>query len=494
MTKVCTAGLAVLFCIFATIGYTQTVTLSDPSGTPVLDGPVLHGDDHVIEIDSKYGPVAVNTQALRCQGDCPQKDMQKNDIRIAGEPWVIKNLIALQIEAYSARQGISYTTDGTLYRLDTTPETTIELRAVTSEQAIQSLIKGDIDIALTLRPTTKKEAALLQPKIFGAVKSPLRSLILALDALVPVVSLTNPVTHVSDVNLLELLDSKITNWKDLGGPDQNVDLLPIDPGLNALLPAYGLVTGINPAPLTTYDISEGMFGVMPLSRSYQSQVLTLLGPCGYGPALHRRSVKTEDYPLSLPIIAYLAPRPLPPIAKDVLEFIQSPSGHLVTQRAGFFDPSVEEISLDVQGARLASAIQNINKGADLETVQKMAALMSRTSRLSTTFRFDTGATELDTVSRAHLQTLVSDLQSGRYMGRKLYLVGFSDGAGPASINLELSKKRADVVLKSLRARIPEAGRDRHSLATVGFGEALPIDCDDQIIGREVNRRVEVWIE
>ena len=30
--------------------------------------------------------------------------------------------------------------------------------------------------------------------------------------------------------------------------------------------------------------------------------------------------------------------------------------------------------------------------------------------------------------------------------------------------------------------------------TLGFGEALPMACDDEEWGRQINRRVEIWVK
>jgi phosphate transport system substrate-binding protein len=35
--------------------------------------------------------------------------------------------------------------------------------------------------------------------------------------------------------------------------------------------------------------------------------------------------------------------------------------------------------------------------------------------------------------------------------------------------------------------------DRVSLEVLGFGEAMPLACDDSALGRHANRRVEVWL-
>jgi phosphate transport system substrate-binding protein len=54
-------------------------------------------------------------------------------------------------------------------------------------------------------------------------------------------------------------------------------------------------------------------------------------------------------------------------------------------------------------------------------------------------------------------------------------------------------KRAEAVRRAVREAAPTADLDRISLSVDAFGEAMPLACDDAEWGREINRRVEVWV-
>jgi phosphate transport system substrate-binding protein len=47
--------------------------------------------------------------------------------------------------------------------------------------------------------------------------------------------------------------------------------------------------------------------------------------------------------------------------------------------------------------------------------------------------------------------------------------------------------------QDLAAALSDGGPAGVALAADGFGEALPIACDETPIGRELNRRVELWV-
>ena len=69
------------------------------------------------------------------------------------------------------------------------------------------------------------------------------------------------------------------------------------------------------------------------------------------------------------------------------------------------------------------------------------------------------------------------------------------GTGPAPRNKELSLERAQAVRGAVQAQLEQlsAGPPPLELSVQGHGEVLPMGCDDSAWGRQVNRRVEVWL-
>jgi phosphate transport system substrate-binding protein len=126
----------------------------------------------------------------------------------------------------------------------------------------------------------------------------------------------------------------------------------------------------------------------------------------------------------------------------------------------------------------------------LATVQEMIGALMRGSRLTLTFRFRDGSSELDPQSRSNLRLLSEAINRGDFDGEELVFVGFTDGVGPAEGNLRLSKERARSVRVAVASMLDGAPV---ALTSNGYGEAMPMACDDTSWGRQVNRRVEVWV-
>jgi phosphate transport system substrate-binding protein len=165
----------------------------------------------------------------------------------------------------------------------------------------------------------------------------------------------------------------------------------------------------------------------------------------------------------------------------------------VIRRAGFVDQNPEEIAIEDQGNRFANAITVAGPETPLGEIQRMTATLSPMARLTTSFRFEAGSIRLDAQSRSNVQQLARALEQGKYDARQLLFVGFSDGDGPAKANRDIALRRAEAVLRAVSAAAVTANLDRVNLGVDAFGEAMPMACDDSDWGRQVNRRVEVWV-
>jgi phosphate transport system substrate-binding protein len=109
------------------------------------------------------------------------------------------------------------------------------------------------------------------------------------------------------------------------------------------------------------------------------------------------------------------------------------------------------------------------------------------------FRFEAGSARLDAQARSNVALLAQMLEAGRYDARDLLFAGFSDGDGGATANQRIAEKRAGAVLTAVKQAAETANLDQITLSARGYGEALPMACDDSAWGRKVNRRVEVWL-
>lgn len=105
-------------------------------------------------------------------------------------------------------------------------------------------------------------------------------------------------------------------------------------------------------------------------------------------------------------------------------------------------------------------------------------------RVTITFGFDRA--DIPEEALPELDALAADLQNNsNYIG---LITGYTDATGDAEYNVMLATRRAGVVQRYLAEHLgPEFVR----LATIGFGESLPVADNDTSDGRALNRRTEV---
>lgn len=108
--------------------------------------------------------------------------------------------------------------------------------------------------------------------------------------------------------------------------------------------------------------------------------------------------------------------------------------------------------------------------------------------LSTVFRFQIGSAELDQESTDSIYKLVEFFNEEENQGKQAILVGFSDIVGDYSNNLSISRNRAEKVAAALK------GQGLEDIVVLAAGEEDPEQSNDTRLGREKNRRVEVWVK
>jgi phosphate transport system substrate-binding protein len=341
----------------------------------------------------------------------------------------------------------------------------------------------------------------------GDLRGPNRSRVLALDAMVPITAPGNPVDAISPATLARVFAGRVTNWKDLGGPDAPISVHLRDPksGLSQavqdrLMGPAALVLDSNiirhaTNKALTQAVTEDPFaiGISSYSETGNADVLVLTGTCGFSLRAGRVTIKTEDYPLTAPMFLYIPARRLPQLAREFLTFTRSPSAQIVIRRAGFVDQAPEELSINQQGDRFANAISLIGTEIVLADLKRLVTVLSPMKRLSTSFRFRAGSSALDAQSLSNVQQLARAIETGVYDERSVTFVGFSDGQGPADGNKRIALRRANTVLAAVKKAAETVDLDTLNISVEAFGEALPMACDDSAWGRQVNRRVEVWV-
>ena len=510
-----TAAAAIFAAVFVLAPATaEEVTLTSRSGALTLTGQFIGFDGEYLTVASPYGPLTVALTAVDCAGAaCPDPATWVPELRLSGSPRMTEVLIPALVASFARMQGLDLAeaTEGGVLVLslaeDGAPVGRFRIARTSAAEGLADLVSHNADMALSVRAATADEIALAAEAGIGALDGPQQGRLVALDGLVPVVSPVRDGVRLDLGALADVLSGRITTWEALGGAAGPIALHLPEGGLAEHLEAVLLAPrGLRlradavrhpdtAALIAAVGSDTDALGFAGYDEVGLAQPIAPVDRCGVTLTPGLAALKTEDYPLTTPFYIYLPDRRLPQLARDFLGFLRTPAAHLTVRLAGFVDQGPVPIPLDAQGQRFVRAIALAGDEVALADLQRLVAVLAGHTRHSLSFRFEPGSTRLDAPSRSNLLALGQAVLDGRLNGRVLLFAGFSDGRGAAADNLELSRGRAAEVLEDFRAILAALAADdgRVTLAAEAFGEALPIGCDDTPWGRQMNRRVELWV-
>ena len=509
---------ALSFCFPPSVSLAQDVTLTSRDGGLRLDGTLLGFDGEFYRIDTVYGALTVDGLGVVCSGPgCPDLEAYVAEATFAGSETLGTVLIPALVESFAATRNLPL-------RREIGPDpgglrlvlgdgqgrdiARLSFRLSTTDDGFADLLAGRADIVMAAREATQTEIQQAREAGLGTLSAPAQSRVVALDALVPAVSPDNLLTAITPDMLGQALAGQLADWDTLGGaPGLPVRVHALAPDLGAqqavearLLAPLSLTTAAtatrhdDPSQLADAVLSDrAAIGITLASGLGSARAVPLAGACGFLIRPTEAAIRSEDWPLAAPLFLYTPARRLPAILRDFLAYLGSPTAERVIRRAGFVDLGIRSVPLSAQGDRLAHAVLAAGEETSLAALQSMIRSLQGAERLSPTFRFRAGAAGLDASSRAAALRLAEALEAGVYDGRTLIFAGFSDGDGGAQANLRIARQRAETVRDAVRALAETADFQAVTLEAAAFGEALPMACDDSDWGRQVNRRVEVWL-
>jgi len=142
--------------------------------------------------------------------------------------------------------------------------------------------------------------------------------------------------------------------------------------------------------------------------------------------------------------------------------------------------------MDKQQQEMEAALAEEQARHDLEVQRLQDETLKIDISSEVSFDFDS-----DALKFAFTPTLqkVSDILV-RYPHTVIHVVGHTDSVGSESYNMELSRRRAQSVVDYFVSHGISASR----LVTVGRGEIEPRESNDTEAGRQLNRRVEIYVK
>ena len=354
----------------------------------------------------------------------------------------------------------------------------IGIQAHGSATGFTDLNAGSADVAMASRAVKPSERADLLR--FGDMRSGANEHVLGLDGIAVIVHAGNPVDHLSRGQLRDIFAGRITDWSQVGGRSQSINLYARDDKSGTFDTFKALVLDPNPiAPGArrfgdSQELSEAVardpdgigFIGLPFVDGNQALLVSDAGTRPIAPTFF--TVAREEYPLSRRLFLYTASAPANVLVNRFVQFALSKAGQDIVKENGF---ASQNIVAELPSPRDEQFFGDRVAGA---------------KELNVVFRFKPNSSELDNKAQRDLLRLL-DYAKSQSSTPRIMLFGFADSNGSAAASLKLSKDRAHEVAAHL------GDNGLYPSYTEGFGQANPVADNATREGQESNRRVEVWV-
>jgi phosphate transport system substrate-binding protein len=384
----------------------------------------------------------------------------------------------------------------------------IDLQTKGSGSAISGLIDGAADIGVTDRPMNSGDIEKLTAAGLPDLRDTANELVLGVDGIVLILNQANPVKDLSADEVSRIFAGEITNWSALGGGDVPIIIHSFQEGsgdrevlLNGLVRPFGREETAAVQRWEAYQdmvdavmAQPGAIGYVGrwLARSNNVKTMPIREVCGLVSEPSDFRMKIEGYSLSRRLYAFKLPGDIDPEARAFLDWTQTREAQPYIKEANFIDRELERMGLaDIASARIEVA--SAEPDFDRNQHRSMMSELGGAERLSLSFRFKFGSSKLDSESVKTVEQLGRLIEAGDFKGQEILLVGFADAIGGSGKNTTLAKARAEEVRSILADFLPREVATETALVTLSFGELMPLSCNDDEVGRERNRRVEVWL-
>jgi phosphate transport system substrate-binding protein len=224
------------------------------------------------------------------------------------------------------------------------PETTIQVTGGGSGTGISALINGTTEICEASRSMKDAEKAQLKEKAGAGPEE----IVVAKDGLSVYLNDSNPLNELTMEQLKGIFTGKVTNWKEVGGPD--LKIIPYSRENSS-----GTYVFFKEHVLSNADYTPRA-QAMPGTAAVVNAVSKEKASIGYGGAAYAKgikvikvkkdaasqgiapsdaTVKNGTYPLSRPLFFYLRGKPAGEI-KSIVDWVLSPEGQAVVLKVGYF--------------------------------------------------------------------------------------------------------------------------------------------------------------
>ncbi len=482
-----------------------------------ITGQLLSSEDgsYVVQTE-QLGILRIQADSVTCTGIvCPEVSTFGPDFGIYGSRTVGTTLIPNLLRGYARSVGATYEIEPTddpaerivrLTNADGNLRARIDLQVRGSGSAFPALAEGVAAIGVADRRRKDSDVEKIAAAGIPDLRDTADETVLGVDGIVMITHPDNPVRNLTSLEVAKIWSGEITNWLELGGGDVpiTVNSFSESSGDRAVM-MDALVRPNNrdeTAPITRWSAYQDMVDAVMgdrggigfvgrwLARTNDVNLLDIREECGLLSPPTDFRMKIEGYALSRRLYAYTKPGVIHPEAQAFLDWTLTKEAQAYIKESNFIDRELERMRLEDMGMMLVhtAAVEPDFSGAQYSDMMQQ---LRGADRLSVSFRFRPGSSQLDIESVRNIEELAERMKAGEFDGMEVLLVGFADSIGDQQLNTALAQDRANSVRNVLASAMPR--EDVARVRPISYGELLPLSCNETEAGRERNRRVEVWL-
>lgn len=223
------------------------------------------------------------------------------------------------------------------------PGATVTVTGGGSNTGIMALIHGGADICNSSRPIAPSEVAAARAR---GVEP--REFVVARDALAIVVHPGNPVTDLTLAQLKGIFTARVTNWREVGGPDETIVINSRETTAGTYVFFQEHVLDSEPYAITALllpssseivrNVAQDRGGIGYVGIGYVSDQVKVIrvrkGAASPAVAPNAQNVRNGTYPLARPLFEYTAGDPTK-AERGWLDWVLGPEGQAIVTQLGF---------------------------------------------------------------------------------------------------------------------------------------------------------------
>lgn len=498
-----------------TSAYAEQVILTGNDGINKIAGDLVEFDGGTYTIDTIMGRLNVAASGVTCEGPgCPV--FESSGIFMVGSGTIGTGIMPLLLAGFADTKQAAVEVDRERKDVfaanlignggfgDSVAEFTIS--STSSTDAFTGLLDPATQIGMSSRRIEPVEARQIARAGGGNMIDASQEHVIAVDAVVAIVNPSNPISQLSMDDLDRIYSGQITNWSLLGGNDAPINAYGWAQGSGTekvfedtvfASSGRGIAAGVtrvsNNADMSSaVNSDENAIGFVGYAFQRGAKPLQLTGACGIAVEPDPFTIKAEEYPLQRRLYFYNRADNVSASTQEFLDFVDSPRADDVISKSGFVSLAVERDPRKFQGERAFDLIRNTVDPEEVQLMREMIVEILQYDRLSTTFRFASGSSTLETKAQDDVERLIGFVN--QLPGDvEVSFVGFSDSDGSFEANRGLSINRAQRVAETVASFAAGKVSGRVTFTAKGFGELSPAACNTSLAGKQTNRRVEVWV-